>query len=75
MEQSEQLQSEREDSTVTIFRLREELGEEIQALVDKETELEKLQEEISAIKFNIRLKESVLESNETAHEEKFNESI
>lgn len=75
MEQSEQLQSEREDSTVTIFRLREELGEEIQALVDKETELEKLQEEISAIKFNIRLKESVLESNETSHEEKFNESI
>lgn len=75
MEQSEQLQSEREDSTVTIFRLREELGEEIQTLVDKETELEKLQEEISAIKVNIRLKEGILESNETAHEEKFNESI
>lgn len=75
MDQSEQLQSEREDSTVTIFRLREELGEEIQALVDKQSEFEKLITEIEATKVFITIKEKELEQLETEHEEKFNESI
>lgn len=75
MEQSEQLQSEREDSTVTIFRLREELGEEIQTLVDKQSALEKLNEEIKAIKKDIQYKNTALELFEAKHEEKFNESI
>lgn len=75
MEQSEQLQSEREDSTVTIFRLREELGEEIQTLVDKQEEQSKIAEEIDAIKTVIRNKEAQLEQLEEQHAINFKETI
>lgn len=75
MEQSEQLQSEREDSTVEILRMREEIGENIQELTDKESELSRLTEEISSIRTLIQSKEIELEKMEAKHRIWFHETI
>ncbi len=72
---SEEQQSRREDSAVTINRLREEHSDVISSIIDKQSKILELQEEIRSLETE---KSELLERSLTTHcnhQNEFNETI